>query len=230
MNDDINNTNNTIAAQNTANQQESFDIKTHEVMLYDSFEGGDFSRSEVRRMKWGIGFVSDLFLMLKQSVHLDNHRGNDCMVKAYKGAIDGFHQKISKRKFICAGVKLHTIGDFYAHSNYIDLYSLYAQQKKGPMEKDDIPGFSQLMDDADFLAFAKTQGELRTGTYGMISDLIEKIFKTKPKPGSHTVMNLDSNKSINGGKPFAPGADFTKHEAGVYVATKECKLLLQRLL
>ena len=128
MNDDINNTNNTIAAQNTANQQERFDIKTHEVMLYDSFEGADFSRSEVRRMKWGIGFVSDVLLMLKESVHLDNHRGNDTMVKAYKGAIDGFHRHVEKRRFICAGVRLHTIGDFYAHSNFIDLYSLYARE------------------------------------------------------------------------------------------------------
>ena len=230
MNDDINNTNNTIAAQNTANQQESFDIKTHEVMLYDSFEGADFSRSEVRRMKWGIGFVSDVLLMLKESVHLDNHRGNDTMVKAYKGAIDGFHRHVEKRRFICAGVRLHTIGDFYAHSNFIDLYSLYAREHGFSMEKDDLPGFSKLMGDDRFLSFAKSQGELRTGTYGLISDLIEKIFKTKPKPGSHTVMNLDSNKSINGGKPFAPGADYTKHEAGVYVATQECKLLLQRIL
>ena len=230
MNDDINNTNNTIAAQNTANQQERFDIKTHEVMLYDSFEGADFSRSEVRRMKWGIGFVSDVLLMFKESVHLDNHRGNDTLIKAYKGDIDGFHRNIGKRRFICAGVRLHTIGDFYAHSNYIDLYSLYAQQQKRPMEKELIPGFSEMMTNNDFLSFAKSQGELRTGTYGLISDLIEKIFKTKPKEGSHTVMNLDSNKSINGGKPFAPGADFTKHDAGVYVATQECKLLLQRIL
>ena len=43
-------------------------------------------------------------------------------------------------------------------------------------------------------------------------------------------MNLDSNKSINGGKPYAPGASFTKHEASVAVATTECTNLLQRFL
>lgn len=87
-----------------------------------------------------------------------------------------------------------------------------------------------MMDQQDFLQFADAQGGLRAGTYGVISDLIEKIFKTKPKEGSHTLMNLDSNKSINGGKPYAPGASFTKHEASVAVATTECCNLLQRFL
>lgn len=230
MKEDIQNKYNTVAVQNPASEQDKFDIKTHEVMLIDAFEGADFSRKEVKWMKIGIGFFSDVVLMLKESVHLDNHWGNDKLIKAYKGAIEGFHRNIAKKRYIRAGVNLHTIGDFYAHSNFIDIYSLYAQQQKRPMEKDDIPGFSKLMDNKEFLSFAKSQGELRTGSYGLISDLIEKIFKTKPKEGSHTLMNLDSNKSFNGGKTFAPGSDFTKHDAGVYVATQECRLLLQRIL
>ena len=230
MKDDIRHNTSTVNNPVNTSGQEKFDIKTHEVMLIDAFEGADFSRKEVKWMKIGIGFFSDVVLMFKGSVHLDNHWGNEKLIKAYKGAIENFHRNIAKRRYICAGVNLHTIGDFYAHSNFIDIYSLYARLQKSPMEKDDIPGFSELMDNTEFLSFAKSQGELRTGSYGLISDLIEKIFKTKPKEGSHTLMNLDSNKSINGGKPVAPGSDFTKHEAGVYVATQECRLLLQRIL
>jgi len=230
MKEDICNNNKTMGCQTCIQQQESFDIKTHEVMLRDAFEGADFSRSEVRRMRWGIGIVADVLLMFKESVHLDNRRGNDTLVKAYQGAIDGFHRNVERHRFVRAGVCLHTIGDFYAHSNYIDLYSLYARQHSLPMEKDEIPGFSKMMHNDQFLSFAKSQGELRTGTFGFFSDLIEKIFKTKPKEGSHTLMNLNSNKSVNGGKFFAADSNFTKYEAGVYVATQECRLLLQRIL
>lgn len=211
-------------------QADKFPMKTHEIMLKDAFEGADFPRCAVRWMKFGIGFFADVVLALKSSVHLDDHKGNDTLVKAYKRAIDEFHRCADRKRYIGAGVHLHTIGDFYAHTNFIDLYSLYARQRGLSMDKEDIPEFSKLMDNADFLQFAKTQGELRAGTYGLISDLIEKIFKTKPKEGSHTVMNLDSNKSINGGKPYAPGSTFTKHEAGVYVAYIECRNLLQRML
>lgn len=207
---------------------DKFPIKAHEIMLKDAFEGADFSLHAVRWMKFGIGFFADVVLGFVSSVHLDNHRGNDTLVKAYKRAIDGFHRASKRRHYIRAGVHLHTIGVFYAHTNFIDLYSLYARQRGLSMEKEDIPEFSKLMDDADFLGFAKTQGELRAGTYGVISDLIEKIFKTKPKEGSHTLMNLDSNESVNGGKPYAPDSYFTKHEAGVYVAYIECRNLLQR--
>lgn len=183
--------------------------------------------SAVDEFRHGIGFWSDVVLSMKETVHPDNHRGNDRLVKAYREAIEGFHRHTKKRQWVRAGVCLHTIGDFYAHSNFIDIYSLYAQQKGLSLDIIDIPTFSTLMDDADFLAFAKSQGELRAGTYGLISDIVEKIFKTKPKEGSHTLMNLDSNESYNGGKPYAPGMDFTKHEASVRVAYEECRALLQ---
>lgn len=218
--------------QQPANQGRvnKFPIKAHKIMLKDAFVGADFPSSAVRWMSLGIGFFSDVVLMMKDSVHLDNHKGNDTMVKAYRNAIDNFHHHTSKGRFLSAGVSLHTIGDFYAHSNYIDLYSLYARERHLSLDKEDIPVFSKIINDTDFLNFAKSQGELRTGSFGLISDLIEKIFKTKPKEGSHTLMNLDSNKSFNGGKPYAPDATFTKHEASVSVAFEECKLLLQRFL
>lgn len=211
-------------------RMDKFPMKAHEIMLKDAFVGADFSLHAVRWMKFGVGFFADVVLTFVAPIHLDNHKGNDTLVRAYKRAIDGFHRATERRQYIRAGVRLHTIGDFYAHTNFIDLYSLYARQRGLSMEKEDIPEFSKLMDDADFLAFAKTQGELRAGTYGVISDLIEKIFKTKPKEGSHTLMNLDSNESINGGKPYAPDSDFTKHDAGIYVAYMECRNLLQRFL
>lgn len=214
----------------TPNEEKKFDIKTHEIMLDWAFVGSIFPAKAVGKMRFGIGFWSDIVLSMKESVHLDNHFGNEVLVKAYKDAIEGFHRHTEKKQWVRAGVCLHTIGDFYAHSNFIDLYSLYSQEHGIPLDKEEIPCFSELMDNAKFLAFAKSKGELRTGTYGLVSDLVEKIFKTKPKEGSHTLMNLDSNKSFNGGQPYGPGATCTKHEASVLVAFEECRALLQKQL
>ncbi len=225
-----NNDNSKFNIRSFVKRLDKFGIKTHKKMLSDAFIGADFSDCAVRWMRFGIGFFSDIILSFKSSVHLDNYKGNDRIVKAYKDAINNFHLHTDRKRYIMAGVDLHTIGDFYSHTNYIDLYSLYSRERGLPIEKNAIPEFSKMMDLQDFLQFADTQGGLRAGTYGVISDLIEKIFKTKPKEGSHTLMNHDSNKSINGGKPYAPGASFTKHEASVAVATTECTNLLQRFL
>jgi len=237
MADDIDNRNSGLNATGTPQRVDRFNIETHEVMLDEAFVGSIFPKEAVRQMRFGIGFWSDVVLSMKESVHLDNHRGNDVLVKAYKEAIEGFHRHTEKKQWVRAGVCLHTIGDFYAHSNFIDIYSLYAQQNGLSLEKEDIPTFSTLMDDEAFLAFAREQGELRTGTYGLVGDIVEKVFRTKPKEGSHTLMNLDSNKSYNGGQPLAPGTDpvtgrayCTKHEAAVRVSYEECHaLLLQQL-
>lgn len=230
MEDNSINKNNEVASQTNGGRKDFFNIKTHEIMLDDAFYGSIFPLKAVKWMRIGIGFWSDVVLMMKESVHLDNHFGNDLLVKRYREAIDGFHTHTGKKHYIRAGVCLHTIGDFYAHSNFIDIYSLYAQKNGLSLEKEEIIPFSELMNNNDFLDFAKSQGELRTGTYGLFSDIIEKIFKTKPKEGSHTLMNLDSNESFNGGKPFAPGLDTTKHEAAVRVAYEECRALLQKQL
>jgi len=233
MTDDIDNRDKGISPAGVPQRKDSFNIKTHEVMLEDAFVGSIFPKKAVRWMRFGIGIWSDIVLSMKETVHLDNHRGNDVLVKAYREAIERFHRHTEKKQWVRAGVCLHTIGDFYAHSNFIDIYSLFALRNGLSLEKKDIPVFSTLMDDEEFLAFAREQGELRTGTFGLFSDIVEKVFKTQPKEGSHTLMNLDSNKSFNGGQPLAPGVDpvtgrkyCTKHEAAVFVAYEECHALL----
>lgn len=230
MTQDNKKTDNKFGFRSIIKRLDKFGIKTHKTMLSDAFVGADFSSCAIRWMRFGVGFFADVILTFKSSVHLDGYKGNDRIVNAYRGAIDGFHRCTERKCYILAGVHLHTIGDFYAHTNFIDLYSLYARQQGLSLDKESIPVFSTLMENQQFLSFAQSQGGLRAGTYGLISDIIEKIFKTKPKEGSHTLMNLDSNKSINGGKPYAPGSTFTKHEAAVHVATEECRNLLQRLL
>lgn len=230
MEENINKRNSQIRVSRMDRVLERFGIKTHKVMLMDAFVGADFPVKAVKRMMFGVGFMSDVVLMLKESVHLDNHKGNDLLMKRYMDAVNNFHKHSDKGNYIRAGVCLHTIGDFYALTNYIDLYSQYAMEHGLSLALMDLHTFAEMKDNPDFMAFATSKGELRAGTYGLISDLIEKIFKTKPKPGSHTVMNLDSNKSINGGKPFAPGANYTKHEAAVRGAYEDCRDLLQRIM
>ena len=110
-----------------------------------------------------------------------------------------------------AGISLHTVADFYAHSNYIDLYSEYANENKLSMNIDDIPTFSDAMNDEKFMKFVEENGGLKTGAF----------------PGwgkkSHKKMNKDSNDSFNGGSPYNKNnpAGSTKHEAARSVSEKD---------
>ena len=112
MAQDNKNDNSKFSIRSFVKRLDKFGIKTHKKMLNDAFIGADFSDSAVRWMRFGIGFFSDIILSFKSSVHLDNYKGNDRIVNAYKDAINNFHLHTDRKRYIMAGVDLHTIGDF----------------------------------------------------------------------------------------------------------------------
>lgn len=79
------------------------------------------------------------------------------------------------------------------------------------MDIDDIPTFSDTMNDEKFIEYVERNGGLNTGIFPGLGDK------------SHKKMNKDSNGSIKGGAPYNRNNPTgpTKHEAARKVAQKE---------
>ena len=108
---------------------------------------------------------------------------------------------------------IHTIADFYSHSNYVELYYKYAKENGLSMDAEDIRPFSEMMNDENFMEYVNGEGGvLMTGKF------------PGSKDDSHKKMNMDSNKSFNGKKPYDeknnPNGP-TKHDAAKIAAQKE---------
>ena len=122
---------------------------------------------------------------------------------------------------------MHTIADFYSHSNYIDLYVEYAGDN---FDANKIPTLTESMNNEELSGFKATlENNLKTLEYG-------KGTNTKNPDGSkntnhHNNSNLDSpNKRLfQGGKGHETikGTDVKYHDAAANVATKEITDLLK---
>ncbi len=86
------------------------------------------------------------------------------------------------------GYTLHTIQDFYAHSNYVELFVKYYVKKHKTMPEE-VPIFSEGMKNDEFRENYLVP-ELRTGDYGIFTDLYYWISGIE-NPNSHRAMNKD---------------------------------------
>lgn len=85
------------------------------------------------------------------------------------------------------GGATHTIEDFYAHSNWVELYDRFAASDPN------VPTFEEVFDKAgasygqygDFRKFLKSN-PIRSGTFGL-----KDVFGNNSDPNSHSQMNLD---------------------------------------
>jgi len=153
------------------------------------------------------------------------------------------------------GIALHTMGDFYSHTNYGDLYKKYMQNLTGDenisYDVSDIPTFPEVLgistDDEEvnrcnlekWKDFRENylKNDLRAGTYGGAKGLFRKlrdrnIDKHSEDLRSHGKMNTDSNDSENGGALSAvydkDGNSLTKFESNSEVAKKDIKNQMER--
>ena len=126
------------------------------------------------------------------------------------------------------GFDLHTVQDFYAHSNYVELYIQYYKKQGGDMaefSEDNVPLFEEGIKDKTFLKDYLIPN-LRTGDFDLTNN--EKIpWTDKDKLGehSHHEMNKDSNESKHGGEKI-PGTKSTYHDVAKGVAEKATKKVL----
>ena len=215
-----------------------FGIITHKSLLRNAIEssGYSFSEEHVAEMMQGTGSYADITLASDESVHLDNKLRYVDVENGYCNAADNLVQDAKEKNYLQIGKDLHTIGDFYSHSNYIDLFLKYMDKNPGIANTaSDIPTFGDVIssegtEDDKWKDFRENylKGNLRTGTYGsnpprttLVGKLFDKIhdwLTTDDK--SHGRMNLDKNKrNGNGGRPFNDA--FTKHEAAKDVAQRD---------
>lgn len=207
----------------------NFPIKTHKEIVTIAFSGTSIGKVAMQKVLYGSGVHSDIWNMFNAKIHFDNINNSESIKDRFRTAYKNFTDNMENENYIAAGEDLHTIADFYSHSNYIDLYSQYAAENGLSMSVEDIPIFSELMDDDCFMEYANNHGGLRTGTYSISSWISEKLFHKKPQEGSHTMMNLDSNNSINGSLPYnssQPNSP-SRHEATKATAQKETNKLVK---
>ena len=135
----------------------------------------------ILKMCWGASVVADVFHMKYPQVHLDSYNNqNTELTSAYNNAISDFQKAFSIEDYHGAGEALHTIADFYAHSNYVELYAEYSGEKELSPDIKDIPTFSDAQANEDFMSnkgcdlrtgyFPNREGDERNSHKGMSKD------------------------------------------------------------
>ena len=193
-----------------------FPIKIHQALVNSAFSNSQLNGWARYLLYIGSGVTADIANMFNSNVHLDNMKGTYAIKKAYNDAIWQFSQYMDIGEYELAGVELHTICDFYAHSNYIDLYHKYAKINNLSTNIKDIPTFSDAMKNPKLMEFISSEGGLKTGSYSLLHH-----FSSDPE--SHNMMNLDSPTSHMGSKKY--NNSNTYYDAAINVAQRELKKL-----
>jgi RHS repeat-associated protein len=131
------------------------------------------------------------------------------------------------------GRHLHTVQDFYAHSNYVELYVQYYQESGQDMSLFDpktIPTYNEAM--AANGVFAQNYlGNLHTGHFSLFYWLLgsDHARARKKKVIHHDHLNKDSAKKGNGAQNVA-GTHFTWHDLAKEAATRETIQMLNKVI
>ena len=188
----------------------SFDLKIHVAMVKEKANENGIKRFGTAFLSYGTGFHSDILLFAVSNVHTDGKHNFNDIVSLYNKAFDGAVKDIKQGRYIRAGRELHTIADFYSHSNYMELYESYASENGFELNIDNIPTLREAQNDEKLWNYL--QGRLETGDYS--------IFDPNSMDSqSHNKMNKDNPQSEKGSKPYGK-TGLTFHEAAKWVAEK----------
>ncbi|MBP5650859.1 MAG: hypothetical protein J6X01_07285, partial [Bacteroidales bacterium] len=176
------------------------------------------NRITLCKIQYGNGVRADILHAGRSSTHMDNMKGTAEISSAYQKAISDYHSNMGKGNYADAGENLHTIADFYSHSNYIDMYLGYAEENGKSLNPKEIKTFSEMMEDKNFMNYVEKNGGLKTGEFTLKDYLKEKFGLQEPSPDSHTNVNLDKRTSKKGKEPYG---NSTKYEAAKEAASKE---------
>jgi len=210
-----------------------FPIPAHGQIVLDAFAKTKFPAKIIIGVAYGASIYADAFS--KRDLHLDNMSDFKSIASGYFNAQYNFARCMRNGYSVTAGEELHTIGDFYSHSNYIPLYQRYADESKGKLSMDinDIPTFGEALKNPDLKGFVDIlKKELRTGTFGEANNLIElghELYKdTKSTdPNSHGQRNLDSPTSPAGSRPYNDTA--TMYDAARATAQKDINQIVVKI-
>ena len=105
-----------------------FKIPIH-VEIVSGVIGDNIGCVKTALIKYGTGIYADIFGYFSEKIHLDNIGENKGLFDQYATLLSKFNSKYWNP--ISMGKDLHTIADFYAHSNYIGLYMKYVGNNPG---------------------------------------------------------------------------------------------------
>ncbi len=160
----------------------------------------------------------------------DWHFDNMSDFQQIENAWANINQRIAQRPkwdFYGLGADLHNIQDFYAHSNYVELYVEFYQSTGGDMKDFDvasIPTFDAV--NSKFKQYLKEN--LRTGTWDDLDN--EKMLWTdenKLSEDSHYKINKDNNTTSLKGKEKIKGTNSTYYDAVIAVAQKHTNKIVK---
>jgi RHS repeat-associated protein len=193
-----------------------FPIPAHKKIIERAWLKTNLSRGFqdmfIEAVKLGAGFTADITNFNNSKVHFDGLQNHAEVQERWKELNKSITDRVSKigsgnKTFggydaEMLGLDLHTVADFYAHSNYVELYIEYYQSKNNgampssvPIYDDGlkIPEFKALMDRTTFDENGKFQG-LRTGDFDLFNN--EFIYPNRDfGPNSHQQMNKDDTST-----------------------------------
>jgi len=186
----------------------NFPISVHIELLKNAFSATNSTAPT--KMLYGTGIKADIVHSSNNSVHLDNQNSAGA-IGGYNKAGANFESAMSSGNLVDAGESLHTVADFYSHSNYIDIYMDYADKAGITLDANNIPTLDEAMAIPDLKNMLDKN--LKTGNFkNLISD------KLSNKEEDHKNFSLDENKG-KGAQPFS--GNVTKSEAAKNVAQKD---------
>ena len=208
-----------------------FPIRIHKEIVSEALASTSLAVNVQKKILYGVGVSSDVWRMGNATIHLDNINGFESLRELYTHAMRDYSANMDRGDYIAAGRNLHTIADFYSHSNYIELYGQYAAENGLSMSIKDIPSFSEIMNNEHFEKYVSEHGGMRTGTFSIAGWISEYIFQKQPTDGSHSQMNLDEATSVNGGRPYDARNPYSpsRHAAAKAAAQKETNQIVQKL-
>ncbi|MCK7474246.1 MAG: Het-C domain-containing protein [Rhodopseudomonas palustris] len=134
---------------------------------------------------------TDQVNMMTEGQHFDNLSNMDSIN-------ENFTNFVNKQDFTTSkgvGDACHAIQDFYAHSNYVEIYC----QNVADATPQNIQSYEEVMSGDNEQLKNSLKENLRTGTFSLAGPKNSKI----EGPNSHEQMNKDTPNSISGSKQLS---------------------------
>ncbi|GHT17518.1 hypothetical protein FACS189429_1780 [Bacteroidia bacterium] len=153
-------------------------------------------------VKLGVGIEADILGMFSD-YHFDSRQNYSQVQSTWESLSTEINNKIDDLGWfnramggddaIVFGRMIHTVQDFYSHSNYVELYIEYYKGANDGAMPTSVPIYDVAnggTTDADFNAILKTS--LRTGDFGKVNnEFTNPNGKKAQQPTSHNKMNKD---------------------------------------
>lgn len=193
--------------------------------VIESMEISKLDNYQLTQVLWGVE-IADVPLFFRD-IHFDGRRTFLEVQNTWKELERSLKSNIDNNYGTFVGYDLHTLQDFYAHSNYIELGIEFYKKNGGNMvnfSSDDIPTYKEGIKNPEFKKFLK-ENNLHTGTFNLIiNEFLRPPWVSLDDLGedTHYRTNKDSDESIKGGE-IIEGTNKSFHQIAKDVSKRDTK-------